>query len=39
MTARILVPPALAGTDWKAGLEAIGGRLNLDIKVTPLQGR
>ena len=39
MTARVLVPPALAGSDWKAGLEEIGKRLNLDIHVSPLHGR
>jgi glycine cleavage system transcriptional repressor len=39
MTARVLVPPTLAGSDWKAGLEALGARLNLDILVTPPRGR
>ncbi len=39
MSARVLIPPALSGTEWKAGLEEIGVRLNLDIRVTPLQGR
>jgi glycine cleavage system transcriptional repressor len=39
MTARVLIPPALAGSNWKAGLETIGTRLNLDILVSPLQGR
>lgn len=39
MTARVLIPPALAGSNWKAGLESIGTRLNLDILVLPLQGR
>jgi hypothetical protein len=33
------VPPRLAGTDWAAGLEEIGGRLNLDIRVSALQGQ
>jgi glycine cleavage system transcriptional repressor len=37
MTARVVVPPGLSGTDWEAGLEEIGGRLNLDIKVSPWQ--
>jgi glycine cleavage system transcriptional repressor len=35
MTAQVVVPPRLAGTDWEAGLEEIGGRLNLDIRVAP----
>ena len=37
MTAVVAVPPALAGENWEAALEAEGDRLNLDIKVTPLQ--
>ena len=37
MTAVVAVPPALAGENWEAALEAEGNRLNLDIKVTPLQ--
>ncbi len=37
MTAVVAVPPALAGESWEAALEAEGNRLNLDIKVTPLQ--
>lgn len=36
MTARVLVPPRLSGTDWQAGLEEIGSRLNLDIRVSSL---
>lgn len=39
MTAEVVVPPDLAGTDWEAGLEEIGGRLNLDIRVSALPGR
>jgi glycine cleavage system transcriptional repressor len=39
MTARVLIPPALAESDWKAGLDAIGTRLNLDITATPTRGR
>ncbi len=35
MTAQVVVPPGRAGTDWEAGLEEIGGRLNLDIRVSP----
>ncbi len=37
MTAQIVAPPALSGTDWEAGLEKIGSRLNLDITVTALR--
>lgn len=37
MTALVAVPPALAGENWETALEAEGNRLNLDIKVTPLQ--
>ncbi len=35
MTAQVVVPPGRAGTDWEAGLEEIGSRLNLDIRVSP----
>jgi glycine cleavage system transcriptional repressor len=35
MKAQVVVPPRLAGTDWEAGLQEIGGRLNLDIRVSP----
>ena len=38
MTAEVVVPPGLAGSGWEAGLEAIAGRLNLDIRVSALQG-
>lgn len=38
MTARVLVPPRLAETDWRAGLEEIGSRMNLDIRVSRLRG-
>ena len=31
MRAVVAVPPGLSGSGWEAGLEAIGGRLNLDI--------
>jgi glycine cleavage system transcriptional repressor len=37
MTAQVVVPPGLSGTDWEAGLEEIGSRLNLDIRVAPYQ--
>ena len=33
MTARVLVPPGLAGSGWEAGLAEVGGRLNLDVAV------
>ena len=39
MTAQVVVPPGLSGKDWVAGLEEIGGRMNLDVQVTALQGR
>ncbi len=37
MTALVAVPPAQVGANWEAALEAEGKRLNLDIKVSPLQ--
>lgn len=37
MTARIVVPPELSGRGWEAGLEEIGGRMNLDIAVCALK--
>ena len=37
MTARVVVPPDLAGRDWQAGLEEIGSRMNLEIRVSALQ--
>jgi glycine cleavage system transcriptional repressor len=39
MTARVVVPPGLAGQGWESGLEEIGGRMNLDIAVSPLRDR
>ncbi len=36
MTARVIVPPELAAKPWQAGLEEIGDRLNLDIKLSDL---
>lgn len=39
MTAEVVVPPGLSGTDWEAGLEEIGGRLNLDIRVSTSPAR
>jgi len=33
MTAEVVVPPGLSGEGWQAGLEEIGGRMNLDIGV------
>jgi glycine cleavage system transcriptional repressor len=38
MTARVVVPPGLSGTGWEAGLEEIGGRLNLDVRVSARPG-
>ena len=37
MTALVVVPPDLSGQGWEAGLEEIGGRMNLDIRLTPLE--
>jgi glycine cleavage system transcriptional repressor len=37
MTARLAVPPALSGQGWEAGLESIGSRMNLEIKVSPIK--
>ena len=34
MTAQVVVPPGVSAREWEAGLEAIGGRLNLDITVS-----
>jgi len=34
MTARVVVPPGPSAAGWEAGLEEIGGRLNLDITVS-----
>jgi glycine cleavage system transcriptional repressor len=39
MTAQVVVPPGLSDEGWEAGLEEIGGRMNLDIRVSALQGR
>jgi glycine cleavage system transcriptional repressor len=36
MIARVIVPPSLSGKGWEAGLEEIGDRLNLDIRVSAL---
>jgi glycine cleavage system transcriptional repressor len=33
MTAHVVVPPSLAGQGWEAGIESIGGRMNLETKV------
>jgi glycine cleavage system transcriptional repressor len=38
MIARVAVPPTLAATGWDAGLDQIGDRLNLDVRVTPIDG-
>ena len=37
MTARVVVPPDLSDRGWEAGLEEIGGRLNLEIRVSAMQ--
>ncbi len=36
MTAEVIVPPGLAGTDWESGLHEVSARLNLDISVVAL---
>jgi glycine cleavage system transcriptional repressor len=36
MTAQIVAPPSLAGTNWEAGLDEIADRMNLEIRVFPL---
>ncbi len=36
MTASVAVPPDLSGRGWEAGLEEISGRMNLEIRVTPV---
>ena len=33
MAAEVVVPPDLAGQDWQAGLEDLGGHLNLEVRV------
>src|SRR5271165_998000 len=37
MKARVIVPPSLSGKGWEAGLEEIGDRMNLDIRVSDLR--
>jgi glycine cleavage system transcriptional repressor len=37
MTAQVVVPPSLSGQGWEAGLEEIGGRMNLEIRVSAMQ--
>ena len=37
LMARVIVPPSLSDTGWKAGLEDIGDRMNLDITVSALR--
>ena len=34
MTAQVVVPPDLAGQGWEAGLDEIGDRMNLEIRVS-----
>lgn len=36
MSALVVVPPQLTGQGWEAGLEEIGGRMNLDVEVRAL---
>jgi glycine cleavage system transcriptional repressor len=36
MTARVLVPPGLPRERWVAGVESIGDRMNVDVKVVAL---
>ena len=37
MTAQVVVPPGLAGQGWEAGLEEVGNRMNLEIRVSASQ--
>jgi hypothetical protein len=37
MMARVIVPPSLSGKGWEAGLEEIGDRMNLDIRVSAVR--
>jgi glycine cleavage system transcriptional repressor len=37
MTAQVVVPPDLSGKGWETGLQEIGDRMNLDIRVSALQ--
>jgi glycine cleavage system transcriptional repressor len=37
MTARVIVPPSLSGKAWEAGLDEIGDRMNLEIRVSDLR--
>jgi glycine cleavage system transcriptional repressor len=39
MNARVIVPPGLSGKGWEAGLDEIGDRMNLDIRVSDLQAQ
>jgi glycine cleavage system transcriptional repressor len=34
MTAQVVVPPDLAGTDWEGGLARLGSHLNLEVRVS-----
>ena len=38
MTARVAVPPGLSGRGWEAGLEGIGSRMNLEVRVSAIEG-
>jgi glycine cleavage system transcriptional repressor len=38
MTALVLAPPGVAGQDWEAALEEVAHQLNVDIRVTALNG-
>ena len=33
MTADVIVPPAVAGADWQAGLQHVAGQLNLEVRI------
>ena len=37
MTAHLVVPPSLSGQGWEAGLEDIGSRMNLEIRLFPVK--
>ena len=37
MTARVVVPPGLAGGAWEAGLAEIGSRMNVEIRASAIE--
>jgi glycine cleavage system transcriptional repressor len=39
MNAEVIAPPGLSEAEWRAGLDEIGARLNLDVSVVPSRQR